>query len=113
MRASARWGSPMSYAIRIWSLAGYEAGEGPPPGGSFLLCGGGAGGRYLASYDPDGNSGFGDLALTTDPARAKRYPSTTAAAEDYRRRSTVLPTRPDGEPNRPLTAYTVEIITVE
>lgn len=103
----------MSYAIRIWSLVGYQAGEDPPAAGSFPASGGNSGGRYLASYDPDGNNGFGDLALTADPAKAKRYPSTTAAAEDYRRSSTVRPTRPDGEPNRPLTAYTVEIITVE
>jgi len=30
----------------------------------------------------------------------------------WRRRSTVCPTRPDGKPNRPGTAFTVEIITV-
>ena len=74
MRASARWGSPMSYAIRIWSLVGYQAGEDPPAAGSFPASGGNSGGRYLASYDPDGNNGFGDLALTADPGKGEALP---------------------------------------
>lgn len=55
---------------------------------------------------PDGR---GSVDLTRDPNEAKRFTSIADAAEYYQRVSETVPVRPDGRPNRPLTAYTVEI----
>ena len=63
----------------------------------------------LKSYDPDGNGGHGDIEVTLDEAEAKRYETAREALEDLRRVSTVMPLRPDGCPNRPLSAYTIEV----
>ena len=73
--------------------------------------GGGAGlrGQYVESYTPDGNEGRGDLVLTPHVQAAKRYPSAAAAMDEWRRVSTTHPTRSDGKPNRPMTAFTIKI----
>lgn len=55
---------------------------------------------------PDGR---GRTVLTTDKQQAKTFRSTREAFEFYRQDSQAVPLRPDGKPNRPLTAYTVEI----
>ena len=67
-------------------------------------------GMYLHSADFDANGGIGDMVFTADPARAMRFPDTRSALKMWRTQSTVLPLRPDGQPNRPLTALTVEIV---
>jgi hypothetical protein len=64
-------------------------------------------GAWLVDYDPDGNGGTGDWTFTTNRAEARRFPSAAAALECWRQPSTVLPTRPDGKPNRPLTGFTI------
>ena len=68
-------------------------------------------GQYVEHYDPDARDGLGEVQTTPDPSRAKRYATQLEATAEWRRVSTVRPLRPDGEPNRPLTAYHVEIIT--
>jgi hypothetical protein len=67
-------------------------------------------GTYLHSADFDANAGIGDMAFTSDPQRAMRFADARAALELWRTQSTVLPLRPDGKPNRPLTALTIEIV---
>jgi hypothetical protein len=62
---------------------------------------------YLLAFDPDGSRGLGDIVLTTDIARAKRFPGFLAVMEEWRRSSTVVPLRDDGKPNRPLTAFSI------
>ena len=69
-------------------------------------------GQYFASIDVDAHDGRGEADLTRDPDRAMLFDDVGAAMSYWRRRSTVCPTRPDGKPNRPGTAFTVEIITV-
>jgi hypothetical protein len=69
--------------------------------------------EYLKSYDPDGRRGFGDIAWTFSKDKAKRFPDMSAAWAEWKRTSTVRPTRDDGRPNRPLTAYHVTFATVE
>lgn len=44
---------------------------------------------------------------------AMRFPSVSEAFDFWRQRSKTVPNRPDGKPNRPLTAVSVEIIKVE
>jgi hypothetical protein len=69
-----------------------------------------AAGLYVQDYTPDGHDGRGDLVLTDDQRQAKVYPDAAAAWADWRRTSTTHPAREtDGKPNRPMTAFTVEI----
>lgn len=70
----------------------------------------GASGQYVVSFDADANGGYGDAVLTPQLSDAKRFPS-GASAFDYWRTQASAPnaTRPDGQPNRPLTAFTVKI----
>jgi hypothetical protein len=62
---------------------------------------------YLKSYDPDGNDGHGDIELTNISSEAKQFePGTTM--DEWMKISTTRPLRPDGKPNRPLSAYTIQ-----
>lgn len=69
---------------------------------------GGLPGSWLRSYDVDGFGGRGDVKLTRDQSKAKVFESFEAVMEEWKRQSTVLPLRPDGKPNRPLTAFTIQ-----
>ena len=51
--------------------------------------------------------------FTTNPRMAKRFPTSTAAYDYYHRQSIHTPLRADGEPNRPLRAFTVLVKWVE
>jgi hypothetical protein len=70
-------------------------------------------GQYLVDFDFDaeGGKGFGTFAY--DVELAKRFDTLRDAMKFWRTRSTVRPYRPDGRPNRPLTASTVEIFKLE
>jgi hypothetical protein len=72
-----------------------------------------ADGGYVKHYDPSGNEGRGDLVLTRHRGQAKRYPSKAAAMDEWKRVSATHPTRPDGKPNRPLSAFSVAIVDEE
>jgi hypothetical protein len=76
-------------------------------------------GKWLVAYDPDrpgrdplGAPMIATVEVTDDPAKAARFATATEAWAEWTRVSTTNPTRPDGRPNRPLTAFTVEISTV-
>ena len=68
---------------------------------------------FLKEYTPSGFGGLGLLGTTRSVSEAKRYPTQDAAVAEYRAISDTHPIRHDGKPNRPLTAYTVEILTLE
>lgn len=70
----------------------------------------GAEGGYIVRCDVEARGGRGALEVTQDPARALHFPDATWALRFVRRQSKTRPLRPDGQPNRPLTAYTVEIM---
>lgn len=70
-------------------------------------------GKYVASYTPHGHGGRGKVVLTSDPDLAHRYPSVGAALSAWRETSKTHPVRMDGKPNRPLTAYTVEVMPAD
>lgn len=85
-----------------------------PDYGLFALWLGGATvfqdiGRWVMAADPDANAGRGAVEFTDDPARALRFPDAGAALRFWRAQSTVVPLRPDGRPNRPLTAFTCDV----
>lgn len=50
--------------------------------------------------------------LWTSPSieEAKTFPSVAEALEYWQQISPTVPVRPDGKPNRPLTAYTMETV---
>ena len=81
----------MTCIMRIWSPAQLE-------------------GQYLVSFHFDTADGKGFGKFTKSPEKAKRFRDLKEALEFWKRTSKVQPTRPDGEPNRPLTASTVEIV---
>ena len=64
---------------------------------------------WLASFDVDAHDGLGRVNGTRHRHEAMRFTDMRAAFEAYRTQSRVRPLRPDGKPNRPLTAYTIEI----
>jgi hypothetical protein len=66
-------------------------------------------GRYVKSFTPNGHGGCGYLVTTDRIDEAKPYPSKIAALEEWRAQSATHPLRPDGKPNRPLTAFHCEI----
>jgi hypothetical protein len=63
-------------------------------------------GKYVVAYDPSGQLVSG-LVVTDDPALAFRAPAATLL-ELWRSVDPLHPTRPDGQPNRPLTAFSVQ-----
>jgi hypothetical protein len=82
----------MEYIIQLIELV---SGESDP-----------AQGQYVKEYDPRAYAGRGYLLTTPDESCARRFPDVEAAARYWRQSAEV---RPDGRPNRPLTAWTVDI----
>jgi hypothetical protein len=87
------------YVLRVAAVTGHTLypGEhtGPDPTG-----------HWLHAFDPEYGGGRGIADFTNDPAKAARFPSKQAAMACWQYRSRSRPTRPDGRPNKPLTAYT-------
>lgn len=69
--------------------------------------------EFVGWYDVDARDGRGVVHLVHHVDQALQFPNAGAALAAWRTRSTVRPTRDDGKPNRPLTAYTVEVLTVD
>jgi len=79
-------------------------------------------GKFLAAYNPDGNSvrpyGFpvsatldqGEITSTWHESHAMTFPSFEAVG-NFWKQTVGTKLRPDGEPNRPLTAFHVEILS--
>jgi hypothetical protein len=64
---------------------------------------------WVKDFDVNANGGRGNVSFTKSPSFAKKFASVGEAFSAYRMQSTLEPFRDDGLPNRPLTAYTVEI----
>lgn len=65
--------------------------------------------RWLRTADVEAHDGRGDVTFTLLAHEALAFPDQVAAFEFWRQQSTARPLRPDGQPNRPLTAFTVSI----
>ena len=68
--------------------------------------------QWLVSYDPDyhwpdGTYDGGDLRTSPDERDARQFVDVKAAVEYWRQGHGI---RADGKPNRPLTAFNVEIV---
>lgn len=67
-------------------------------------------GGWLCHYDPDAYEGGGSVVVTRDPAVAIRFAGPSEALNMWQSQSSTMPIRPeDGKPNRPLTAFTIEL----
>jgi hypothetical protein len=62
-------------------------------------------GRYVLSFDNDYQRGEGMMEHTPSIHLAMHFSTTQEAWAFYRQQSRLHPTRPDGQPNRPLTAW--------
>jgi len=67
-------------------------------------------GEYVRDYEPEKHGGRGEATFTRDLARAKTFPDVESAWRFIGQRPRSRPTRPDGKPNRPLMAFTLQII---
>jgi hypothetical protein len=66
-------------------------------------------GHYLQWYDPEGNAGNGDVRITPFREHAARFPDIDAVLRLYRAVQKCRPLRDDGKPNRPLSAFTLDV----
>lgn len=64
-------------------------------------------GAYLRACDLEHSGGRGLVTWTPDRSQALAFASFREAFEAWRAVPASRPLRPDGEPNRPLTAFTV------
>lgn len=58
-------------------------------------------GWYLASYDADGNDGWGEAVWTDNPAKAIVFTTATAAHACWTEQSRLRPLRPTASPTGP------------
>ena len=70
-------------------------------------------GAFVKSYDPEAHDGRGFVEWTTDPDEAVIFHSPAQALRLYQQVPVTRPYRADGKPNRPLTAFTIEVTKVE
>lgn len=77
-------------------------------------------GQFVRDFDPsrDGVDPFGNLMLAhltavADPRLAHHYLSVADAHAEWVRIDSREPVRTDGKPNRPLTAFTVQIMNLD
>lgn len=68
-------------------------------------------GRYVVAFDPDAYDGLGDVQTSADPHQAIKFNEAIDAWNLWRKVSTKRPRRADGKPNKPMTAFTIEIIS--
>lgn len=64
-------------------------------------------GQWLLHYDVDAFDGQGWCDFTDKIMQAKRFDTFEEAMACWNQQSTVKPLRPDGRPNKPLTALTI------
>jgi len=69
-------------------------------------------GQYLKSYDPEAHDGQGAVVWTRDVTEARVFLTHREALLCWQWIPRNRPRRPDGQPNRPLTAFTIEISPV-
>lgn len=64
---------------------------------------------WVAGFDIEAHDGRGEVRYTSDVATAMHFPTPGHLLDAWKCQSTTRPLRDDGEPNRPLTALTVEV----
>jgi len=69
-------------------------------------------GQWLKSFDHEAFNGRGHGVFTDDIDQAMHFPDAAEAMVFWAKQSQSKPWRPDGKPNKPLTALTVVIDTL-
>jgi hypothetical protein len=68
-------------------------------------------GSYIKNFDAEAYPARGSVLLTWSPDEARLFRDQQQAYEFWQTQSKHEPIRPDGRPNRPLTAYNVTVET--
>lgn len=90
------------YALKVLdegNVVGVASGAEPP-------------GQYIKAFDPEAYEGRGSADGTFDKREALTFATTDEALNFWRQQSKTRPFREDGKPNRPLTAFSIEIVPV-
>lgn len=90
----------MSYVLQIMGVAGAQL-HGDDPTGQFVI-----------ELNPDAHGGRGLLRASFDITEARRFSDVGEAIEYWRAVPQARPLRPDGKPNRPGTAYHMQVTPV-
>lgn len=85
--------------MRIMGIAGMET---QPESYEILF-------QFVKSFDAEAGEGRGFLVATPEIGEALRFASVEEAGEFYKQVPRAHPTRLDGRPNRPLTAFHVQV----
>jgi hypothetical protein len=67
-------------------------------------------GEYLKAFDPEALDGMGSFVWTKDKQNALHFDDAADAFILWNTVPKCRPTRSDGRPNKPLTAFSVEIV---
>lgn len=65
------------------------------------------GGQWLMRYDVEAFDGRGEAVFTDKKEEALKFKDIGEAFEAWKKQSVKRPLRPDGQANRPLTAFTI------
>ncbi len=65
---------------------------------------------FVRHFDPDAHDGQGFVEFTRDPLDAIQFSTAPEAMALWKMQSNLKPIREDGKPNRPLTAFNVQIV---
>lgn len=63
---------------------------------------------WLKSFE-DTPCGLGNVVLTENEEEAKQFETFIEVMKFWKQQSKTVPWRPDGRPNRPVSAYTIEV----
>lgn len=69
-------------------------------------------GQYLQSFNHLAHGGRGEAVFTPERGKAMRFATVQEAMAYWQQVHPLIPTRTDGRPNKPLTAFSVELETV-
>lgn len=69
-------------------------------------------GQFVQTFDFAAENGRGYGTFTANASEAMKFADQGEALEFWKTQSKTAPLRPDGQPNRPLTSTTVQIIQV-
>jgi hypothetical protein len=66
-------------------------------------------GTYVQDFDLEAHGARGQITFTRDLRNAHKWPTFADAMATWNTQSKTVPTRPDGKPNKPMTAMTIEV----
>lgn len=101
-------GGPDGYVLQLIEYVGLE-----PPTPVLQRLARGHEGRYLVRFDPGHREPLHRIVTSTKVSLAHVFSTAADALAYWSQTDPYRPVRPDGKPNRPLTAYTMEVVPVK